>query len=66
MEDAMKDKIGQMESEALAAELKGQQAMMEGEGEEVDEKFGSDSDSDFDDKDGESEKIMRAMREQRL
>ena len=33
MEDAMKDKIGQMESEALAAELKGQTGN-EDEGEE--------------------------------
>ena len=61
----MNDKLAQMEAEQMAMQLKGQQAEIEEE--DVKGKFsGSESDSDFDELDGEEEKIMRAMREQRL
>ena len=65
MEDAMKDKLSMMEVEAMAAVKGGEAEMLEEMHE--DKGLGSDeSDSDFDEMDGESEKIMRAMKEQRL
>ena len=60
----MKDKLSMMEAEAMAAVKGGEAEMLE----EMHEGkiSGSDSDSDFDEMDGEAEKIMRAMKEQRL